>query len=566
MKRLVALSYAFSLICFASSSSVQAAPLVVAPIAVTGDAAPHGPPCDPNNPLTLDQFPEAPVLNNRNQILFVAVDSCGLTGLFVSPLAGPPAVLILEGDLSPVDPDYAFTAFLHYEIADSGDALVWAELESLTNIGETVTGIYFIDSTGTLIELAREGAASPVDPADTILSLSSNQTVAPVMNDEGHVAFFVDETLAGKGILYAEVAGAVASVSVAARNGDAIPAQMNNFFEGIEVSSSLVMNDNDEIAFHGGSTASTNLNVLFKGPPGNVVQVYSGNDVADLVLGLLFNTFTKPAINSDGGLVFLAKYQAGSGVSNESNTGIHSTDPDTFIAREGDPLVNSDLPLGEAYGDNVETPDDLVPVLNDDDFVALRSELVYTSLASNNAILAGRASDLQIIARAGDPVNSTTFSGIFSNPVVNARSHTAFQAALSDTNETGLFLYEPNGFLHYVALPGDTFEHPTTGAIETVTAVNFKGGSGNADGRPSGLNNLSIPILQMSFDGVAETGIFFVQICDLDANGIFEEVPDGRRFQSVCRNPERAVVRCDLDGDGRSGKRRDILLFRQACG
>lgn len=532
-----------------------AAELTLAPIALSGDPAPHDP------LLTLEDFPEAPVISNNHHVLFKATDSNGDMGLMAGMLANPPVPLftvVLQGDPSPVNANVVFTDFSHYEVADNGDILFSAELEDLLS-GDIVNGVYVLDaSTGILNELAREQASSPIDPAAIIDSLSSNSTVAPVINASGQVAFYAKEDLAEDAIWF----GDGALLEVAARNGEPI-VNIAHDFSNLQATETLVLNDLGIMSFHGANSGGPVAHSLFSGPSGAVELVFENGSLVPPALVLSFVNAKRPAINNADELFFMASY--GVPVPNASDSGLHSTDPDVHILQEGGLLVNSDPALGEVFADLIHFGFDTTPVINDNQVVALQGKLQYTALPDRTAILGGPTGAIRILAREDDPVNATTLNGMFSAPVVNAHNLIAFQAELSNSGEAGLFLVEPGGVgtLHPLALPDDTFVHPVTGAVETVVSARFAGGSGNHDGRPSGLSDDNTPVLQLSFNQTSpESGVFTLLHCDLDADGAFHR-RDVRKFFDGCQS-NSSLVRCDVNLDG-AVNRQDMKAFRRRC-
>lgn len=519
-------SLAFGLQAF--STAVAASDYRLSPIAQLGDAAPH------DATLTLDEFPTAPVINNHNFVLFSATDSAGNNGLFLRQLPGAATKVVLTGDLVP-NTTFAFTGFSYYEVADSGDILVVATVEDSNNPGTTVTGVYLVDSAGGIHELAREGLASPIDPAITIDSLTENILTFPdpVINAVGQVAFYVKEDTGNTAILF----GDVSALQLAARDGDLIPLRTDQF-TNLETAKTLVLNDLGELSFHGVIDAAGSLqNALFIGTPGNITVVAEGGAPVPTLPGVNFNNPQRPAINNSGNLLFLAGYNAPNGV------GANSTNPDTQVATEGQPLANSKLALGEVL-DDILGAFSSTPVLNDNSIFAFEGIVDYANLSPKKVMLGGLTNQAGILVREGESVDNFTVNSFFSPAVVNQHDFIVFENSTVTSSSQGVLVNKaPN--LHKMIAFDDIFT--INGNQETVDSIEFQGGSGNHDGRPSGFNDNNIPVMQVSFDSGA-AGVFVAENCDLDENGIVTR-RDVSRFKKVCKQ-HSAIVRCDRNNDG----------------
>jgi hypothetical protein len=127
----------------------------------------------------------------------------------------------------------------------------------------------------------------------------------------------------------------------------------------------------------------------------------------------------------------------------------------------------------------------------------------------------GAPGALRIVAREGNLAPGTTDSAVFadfSSPSANAAGQIAFTASLkagiggvTQSNDRGLWATDPAGALQLIAREGEPLE-VAPGEFRTITRLEFRGGSGNADGRRSMFNDQGEVLFWAQF--VSGEGVF----------------------------------------------------------
>ena len=214
-----------------------------------------------------------------------------------------------------------------------------------------------------------------------------------------------------------------------------------------------------------------------------------------------FTSLAQPNINAAGNTVFAARFSD----LTASDSGLFKTnDPDGIIATEG--IVAAGAP--DLSGDGVPdfTFNDFISVrgiINANGHVLFRQSartpdgsLSVTGLWSDRT---GGLTSLDPIAFHGDQApglpEGTVFTqlalnGVETGAVINANDDVAFLAQAQAPGGpiiNGLWA-EKDGVLELVAATGQTIDLPDGGSL-VITTLDFAGGSGNQDGRPSGFSD-----------------------------------------------------------------------------
>jgi len=193
------------------------------------------------------------------------------------------------------------------------------------------------------------------------------------------------------------------------------------------------------------------------------------------------------------------------------------------------------------FADFVPNPGNLV--VNQAGHIAFNSVARRDGMSSVNGIWARRGPSMEAVAVTGQPAPDTdglTFL-IPSNslPVMNAFSDIAFYAQLTDESGTGVgdgIWAEHNGVLQRVIGSGDTVQLPDGSSLTIGTGdIDFIGGSGNEDGRPSGFADNGQIVLRVSRIGMPtpaylKATLFEYLPGDTDGDGDIDDSDLGTAF------------------------------------
>jgi hypothetical protein len=242
------------------------------------------------------------------------------------------------------------------------------------------------------------------------------------------------------------------------------------------------------------------------GHPGNVQIIAAKGGVAPgFLVGETFNGFSDPVINSAGHVAF-----SGS-ISESTARGIWSNRTGTLdlVVRNGEAAPGT--LNGVLFGSVA------VPVLNDANHLTFLGVLTGDGITTSNdtGIWSDRSGTMQLIAREGDVAPGAPSDVVFgqfdaNSYVLNANGQIAFLGRLTGANVTtandvGIWATDSTGELQLIAREGDQFE-VGSGDVRTIRELMFFTGTGNADSRPSGFNDLGQLAFWASFD---HTGISF---------------------------------------------------------
>ncbi|HMP04970.1 MAG TPA: hypothetical protein PJ982_01365, partial [Lacipirellulaceae bacterium] len=335
-----------------------------------------------------------------------------------------------------------------------------------------------------------------------------------MLNDAGNTAF-----LASGGVWLAE-SGTLAAV---ARTGSPAPGSpLQDEFSGFQsllsgYRPSLALNGEGQVAFW----AMTELSGegIWTGRPESLASVaVNGDSAPGAESGVTFSRFSlllgkeAPALNAAGQTAFTG-YLSGEELDLLSSRGIWSNGSGdlALVARGG-----TQAP-GTENGINFDLFE--APVLNGTGRTAFTALLTGDGVNSSNnyGIWAEGVDGLELIARRGNSApglpSGVTFAGFGGQQqlVLNHAGQVAFMAALSGnglnpSTQKGIWATDHNGELQLIVRTGSQIE-VAAGEFRTVIDLQFVGGSGNQDGRPSGFNDRGQLAFSATFVG-GVSGVF----------------------------------------------------------
>lgn len=415
---------------------------------------------------------EPTMINGAGQGAF----SCELTGTGVTfennrgLWAGAPgsvALLAREGDPAPgtaagvtySDTNFATTPAMNA----SGQCVFHASLTGPGVVNGNHTGLW-LGAPGSVALLVRGGDPAPGTPANFLFPDGS-----PAINAAGQGSFSAN--LTGTGVTsdndWGIWVGAPGSLTLLVRTGDPAPGMPagNNFLDLADVSNVGIrpaLNASGQCAFAGHVTGlGLDNSGLWVGAPGSVALLArAGTPAPGAPPGVNYSSFVTPTTNASGQSAFSARVQ-GSGITGSNDTGLWAGAPGSVakVALEGEaaPGAGAGTLFGEQGGGNF--------AFNDRGEVAFFNSLTgpnVTSANDSSLWFSNAARNLTLIAREGSPLEVS---------------------------------------------PGVT--RVISGAI--FFAANFRGGSGDEDGRANGFNDQSQIAFSAQFtDG--SSGIFIATL------------------------------------------------------
>jgi hypothetical protein len=392
-------------------------------------------------------------------------------------------------------------------------------------------GIWSGPASGPTIQVHEGDPAPPTPSTTTFHSTSPSQATfsPPLINNVGHIGFGGALANGQLGIW----AGSAGSLQLVAQTGQQAPGTATgvNFANTPFISqqpfffSPTAMNASDAIAFTSGlagpGVTPLNSGGIWAGSSVNVALVARAGDPAPgLAPGTTFtspvtgsNPFSTPDINASGHVAFSAATMSGSGIWLSGAAGLG------LVAASGGQAPG--MPAGVAFVPNAFAGFPGVPVqaplLNSHDALAFGATVAGPGIsgANNAGIWEGLSGSLNLIAQSGNqapgaPVGvtfaiATPQSLLYPTIALNSLGQVAFSSGASD-GSVGIWGTDTAGQLREVVRTGDLLQI-APGDERTVVTLALLGGSGNSDGRPSGLADNGQLAFRASFaDG--SSGIF----------------------------------------------------------
>jgi hypothetical protein len=387
---------------------------------------------------------------------------------------------------------------------------------------------------GQLQLVARTGNAAPGTPAGVNFGSFTANSYGDgffAFNNAGQTAFTATLMSSGGVVssndsgIWSDLGGTLALI---AREGMQAPgAPAGAVFDDL-TTKSPVLNNNGQLAVTaqlrvgpGGVVTDNNFGIWLADKDGASLVVREGS-TAPTPAGAIFRHLSDVQINDPGSLLFRAQLSQGAGGVTENNDDslwLRRNDELALAAREGSQVPGA--PAGAKFGAfNAYA-------LNNHHRIAASGYLQLSSggvTADNNGVLwSGLPGNLRITAREGDLApggQGAVFADFFFEPNINASGKVAFMATLKPnvggvdvTNDRGIWATDAAGTLHLIAREGDQLE-VAPGDIRTITALGFRGNSGNADGRYSVFNDRGEVQFWAQFD--SSEGVFISELVASD--------------------------------------------------
>jgi hypothetical protein len=349
---------------------------------------------------------------------------------------------------------------------------------------------------------------------------------APFLNDAGDIGF------SDQSGLWLDHAGAVQAIARSGQHAPGVP--LGTYFTTSAYPpnfASSAMNATGAIAFlgalQGSGVTSSNQFGIWAGEPGDVRLVVREGDTPPgisvpmthvaFLPQLSATPFSSADMNSDGTVVFAAYAPPVTGIWSGDASGLHLVVAD---GQQAPGLASGDVFDRDAFA--IQFGGLAPPLLNAQGALAFQALVSGPDItaANNAAIFSGLPGSFALIAQTGTqapgtPVGTTflqlglsasvAYGPSYLDVGLNGRGQVAFKAQLSD-GTYGLWGTDLAGHLREVVRQGDMLQ-VAPGDNRTVSGVIFLGGSGNSDGRASGLSDNGQIAFWASFtDG--SSGIF----------------------------------------------------------
>jgi hypothetical protein len=407
-----------------------------------------------------EQLAADPILNDRGQVAFPAllregggaVTTSNNAGIW-SQRNGVLGLVARSGSSAPGTP--AGANFKQFYANTYGDGMLAFNNANQTafNAALTVgaggvtadndTGIW-TEGGGTLALAAREGLQAPGAPAGAVFDDLSSSSESPVLNNLGQLAFTAQLRIGAGGVVsgddYGIWTGTGAGLNLVAREGGASPVPAGGSFRHF---GEVQINDAGSLLFRG---------LLYHA--GDPANVGSNNDEALW----MYRNGAVEAFAREGSQV--------PGMPAAANYGSFSS---YTINNAGKAAANGYLQQGSGG------------VTGED----------------NAAVWAGATGDFRLVAREGQLAPGTERAAFSDFLAVssNAAGQVAFTATLkagigevTPSNDFGIWATDYAGAVHLIAREGDPLE-VAPGDVRTITRLDFRGNTGNADGRRSMFND-----------------------------------------------------------------------------
>ncbi len=453
---------------------------VAAPIPATQVVAITGDAAPDGNGTILKVFD--PILNDAGQVAFRA-DLAGTTGGSNDDSGifrgnGTTLTRIARAGQAAPDGNGAFLDFSDHSFNNAGQAAFAADVTNTSGGSSDDRGIFRSDGT-TLTQIARKGQTAP--DGNGVFSSFTN----PAINATGQAAFKADftGTTGGSNDNSGVFRGNGATPTRIVRKGQAAP-DGNGAFSSF---SKPAVNATGQVvfeAFLSGTSGGFNDNEgIYRGDGATLTRIARLGQAAPDGNGV-FSAFFDPALNDAGQAAFVGLLINTTGGSNDDN-GVFRGDGAalTRIARSGQAAPDGNGVFAD-FGD---------PALNNAGQAVFTADLLGTTGGSNDdsGIFRGDGATLTQIARKGQaaPDGNGVFSSFNNDLALNDAGQVAFVASLLGTtggasDDSGIYFYDDLLGLLKVARKGDAF------LGSTIISLDFKPSITEDGDEQSGFNNL----------------------------------------------------------------------------
>jgi len=462
-----------------STPAVQVATVTSAAIAITpgSDAPPGTTPGSPIANATWESIRTGMVISGNGAIAYrghltgSSVTADNFQGIWKSPDGTVAATTLVARsgitvepsvgalfDILPLNPvinNASQTSFVGFLRVNSGSPAVTTSTDS---------GVWSELGTGGLKKLIREG--------DT-LSGSTVGTVAPSGGIAGstNAAAFSIKLGTGSALVRVDVAGAVVTPSMVAKQGDTAPVKTGGdpgTFDALGGNTSDPrMDATGNVAFLS-TVVPAGQGIWYKTVAGALTAVANSNQAAPGQGGPVFTGFERPSLSSDGTTIAFRAFLSGA---NSHSVFKGTPAAPVAIAKTNDTTITG-VPAGRKLWSVWS------PFTNTTGSVAFRVSLVDTATNANEsrAILTDTNGTLTVIAKVGDTapgLGAETFTN-FDHPLIGDGNQCAFIASTSG-GTVGLFRQAAGGgALSLVMAVGDVVNF-TGGGSDTIAQMTLPG-------------------------------------------------------------------------------------------
>jgi hypothetical protein len=437
-------------------------------------------------------------LNDAGQVAFQGYFSGASFGGIWTEGAGGLHLIARNGDVPPNLPEpIRYDQFSAPILNEAGQIGFWASLSDGC-CERAGSGIWAGGANG-LALVARDEMDAPGTPDEVRFSNIS----ATVFNNAGQTAFrsgLAGADASADEAVWSSGGGSLALVARKGRQAVDLPAGVNyDYF------SAPLLNNAGHTAFQsylsGAGVDATNFHAVWSEGSGTLALVArSGDQAPGAPSGAKFDGFSDPALNDAGRTAFwgyLAGPAAGEplddGIWLEGNAGLN------VVARRGQQAPGT--AAGVLFATNgLNTFDS--PVLDNRGEVAFRATIDGPGVDETNheGLWIGKSEHLALLARTGDHAAGTpdgvAFDGFlpyFGGLELNDFGQAAFTAYFRGDDvpgvAVGIWATDRSGELQLIARVGGSIE-VAPGDLRTIQQLSLvSDGTGNGDGKPSGLNN-----------------------------------------------------------------------------
>ena len=433
----------------------------------------------------------APVLNDAGTVAFVASPvsgpGAGSPAVYVDSVAGPLSLIAQNGQTPNGSATPLSTTFNFTQINASGQVafggLVTSPFEQaiIQGSGGAVPGALVLGGT---TEPTGNGTFS------SITGVSQGVT----LGDGGHVGFpaslsGVTGGAGTNGLYRVDSSGTVVEI---ARQGQAVPGGDGVFegFFGGGTNDGVSVNASGLVAFRAEIDASSDGNAndtaVYTSDGTTITELIRDGDDTALANTRFTDVRFVPALNDAGQTAFEIGL-TGSAVTSSTNEAVYRTDgvTHTQIARKGDAPPDGNGVFFDFIGTTIN--------LGGGGDVSFIADVTGTAGggSDNRGLYVGDGTTLTRVAREGDavPGGNGTFTQFLTQPVVNDDGQVAFLTSLIGTSggaadSEAIYFYDPTEGLEEVVRRGDSL------AGGTITDLNFAQNlQRNTANAGSGLNN-----------------------------------------------------------------------------
>jgi hypothetical protein len=393
-------------------------------VALSGTTTPDG--------ITTYKSFLSPVLNNEGQVAFLAtlngLPTPNSTGIF-GGAPGAIRVIVRQGDIavgagSPTLPA-TYLSLTSPVLSGGGQVAFRAGLTG----GSSSDGVFTGTLGGGVQAFVLTGTTAPV--SSTPPTLFSSIDSEPALS--GQVAFVAGLSGPSGGPTLGLFTGAAGTMlrSVLAGPGTGL----NSFSV-----TGAVVNSAGGVAFLAFQSSGPSAPGIFFQPPQGGAALGAAVQGQSAPGGGTYNTFSLPAINSSGQVVFSAGLTGGS-----SGSGLFSTPSAFFVPNMAIALAGDPAPGGGTFAGFHS------PVLNNAGQLAFTADTSFSGRPAQG-LFTGLPGGLQAVALSGTPAPAGGTFDRFNSPVLNSSGQVAFTAFLrtgvdgtTSDNDFGLYAGSPTG-------------------------------------------------------------------------------------------------------------------------